>query len=50
MADFRHISKALSQQNKAHKGASRGRSAGGKVEVSLFTSIKQLLCEYRQEL
>ena len=34
MADFaRHISKSLSQNNKAHKGSSRGKSIGGKVET-----------------
>jgi len=34
MADFRHISKSLSQINKSHKGTSKGKAAGGKVEVS----------------
>jgi len=33
MADFRHISKSLAQQNKPHKGLSKGKSVGGKVEV-----------------
>ena len=36
MADFRHISKALSQANKTHKGNSKGKNIGGKVEVSIY--------------
>jgi hypothetical protein len=36
MADFRHISKSLAQQNKSHKGNTKGKNIGGKVEVSKF--------------
>lgn len=43
MADFRHISKSLSQMNKSHKGQSRGKSLGGKVEVSYY-SLSKLVC------
>jgi len=39
MADFRHISKALSQINKTHKGTSRGRSVGGKIESRNIMTI-----------
>ncbi len=41
MADFRHISKSLAQSNKGHKGSSKGKSVGGKVEVSFCIYINQ---------
>jgi hypothetical protein len=50
MADFRHISKALSQSNKAHKGSKSSKSIDGKVEVSYYFNFisGKMLCEERQ--
>jgi hypothetical protein len=49
MADFRHVSKQLSQQNKSHKGSSRGKSLGGKVETRNVMSGSSSLAGLNKE-
>ena len=49
MADFRHIASKLSQSNKSHKGSSRGRSSGGKVEQRNVMSGKANIASLGKE-